>query len=377
MTTEPYGKKNPFPAPVLGVKCITGEGSPKETIHIEFDLTGSGLEYVAGDALAVIPTNDPVLADALIEHLQLAPNEQVATPDGNTVTLRDALINCYDITNVNKGLMTKWQTLSANPELLELLGSEHKEAINSYTWGCDLLDLATDYPANIDSGAVLVGILKKIMPRLYSIASSPNAHPCQVHLCVGAVRYTNRDRERGGVCSTYMSDRLGKGDCAKVFVHSNKNFRLPENGATPIIMVGPGTGIAPFRSFWEERVTSGATGINWFFFGNPYKATDFCYEDEMTKLEQEGKLKLSLAWSRDQAEKIYVQHLMEQNGEEIWKLLGQGACLYVCGDASRMAKDVDAALHKLIETWGGKTPEEAMEYVAAMKKEKRYQRDIY
>lgn len=377
MTTEPYGKKNPFPAPVIGCKCLTGEGSPKETVHIEFDLTGSGLDYVTGDALAVIPTNDPALVDALIEHLQLDPAEQVDNPDGNPMPLRDALIQCYDITNVNKSLMTKWQTLSGNPELLELLGSEHKEAIASYCWGADLIDLATDYPAQIAGGAVLVGILKKIMPRLYSIASSPNAHPCQVHLCVGAVRYTSRERQRGGVCSTYMSDRLAPGQCARVFVHSNKNFRLPEDGAKPVIMIGPGTGIAPFRAFWEERAVSGATGKNWFFFGNPYKATDFCYEAELNRLVENGSMKLSLAWSRDQAEKVYVQHLMEQEGPELWKWLEEGACLYVCGDASRMAKDVDAALHKVIETCGGKTSEEAMEYVADLKKTKRYQRDIY
>ncbi len=377
MSTEPYGKKNPFPAPVIAVKPLTGEGSPKETIHIEFDLSGSGLEYVTGDALAVIPANDPVLADSLIALLQLNPDEQVETPDGETASLRDALINCYDITNVNKGLMSKWQTLSGNQELLELIGSDHKEAISNYCWGTDLIDLATDYPANIASGAVLTGILKKIMPRLYSIASSPNAHPGQVHLCVGAVRYTNRDRKRGGVCSTYMSDRLNPGDLAKVFVHCNKNFRLPEDGTTPVIMIGPGTGIAPFRSFWEERCSSGATGKNWLFFGNPYQATDYCYQEELANLVSQNKLTLSLAWSRDQKEKVYVQHLMEQNGQELWQWLEQGACLYVCGDASRMAKDVDAALHKLIETWGGKTPEESMEYVATMKKEKRYQRDIY
>ena len=220
-------------------------------------------------------------------------------------------------------------------------------------------------------------MLKKIMPRLYSIASSPNSQPEEVHLCVGAVRYTARDRKRGGVCSTYMADRLQPGHTARVFVHTNKNFRLPENGDTPIIMVGPGTGIAPFRAFWEERTASGAQGGNWLFFGNPYKATDFCYEDELVKLTADGKLKLSVAWSRDQEKKVYVQHLMVQEGEELWKWLENGACFYVCGDASRMAKDVDAALHEVIRTWGGKSPEEAAEYVADMKKHHRYQRDVY
>ena len=230
-----------------------------------------------------------------------------------------------------------------------------------------MLDLATEYPASFESAEAFASILKKIMPRLYSIASSPNAHPEEVHLCVGAVRYTARDRKRGGVCSTYMADRLQPGHTARVFVHTNKNFRLPEDGDTPIIMVGPGTGIAPFRAFWEERIASGDKGGNWLFFGNPYKATDFCYEDELAKLTADGRLKLSVAWSRDQEKKVYVQHLMVQEGEELWKWLENGACFYVCGDASRMAKDVDAALHEVIQTWGHKTPEEAAEYVADMK----------
>ena len=252
MTTEPYGKKNPFPAPVLSVKHLTAEGSPKETIHIEYSLDGSGLEYIAGDALAVIPANDPALADALIEKLGFCPCSPVSTPDGESTDLRDALIHHYDITNVNKALLTKWAAASGSQELETLLAG-NKEAISDFLWGRDVLDLATEYPASFESAEAFVSMLKKIMPRLYSIASSPNSHPEEVHLCVGAVRYTARDRKRGGVCSTYMADRLQPGHTARVFVHTNKNFRLPENGDTPIIMVGPGTGIAPFRAFWEER----------------------------------------------------------------------------------------------------------------------------
>ena len=265
---------------------------------------------------------------------------------------------------------------SGSQELDTLLAGD-KDALSDFLWGRDVLDLATEYPASFESAEAFVGILKKIMPRLYSIASSPNAHPEQVHLCVGAVRYTARDRKRGGVCSTYMADRLQPGHTARVFVHTNKNFRLPEDGDTPIIMVGPGTGIAPFRAFWEERAVSGAKGGNWLFFGNPYRATDFCYEDELNQLTGTGKLKLSVAWSRDQEKKVYVQHLMVQEGEELWKWLEAGACFYVCGDASRMAKDVDNALHEVIQTWGHKTPEEAAAYVADMKQHRRYQRDVY
>lgn len=377
MTTEPYGKKNPFPSPILGVKPITAPNSAKETIHIEFSLEGSGLEYIAGDALAVIPTNDPALVDALIAQLGLDPLAPVTTPDGTPCELREALINYYDITSVNKGFLTKWFAASGDTKLEALLASEDKEVMSNFLWGRDVLDLAVEFPVAFESAEAFVLLLKKIMPRLYSIASSPNAHPGQVHLCVGAVRYNTRDRQRGGVCSTFMADRVKAGDTSKVFIHTNKNFRLPADGSTPIIMVGPGTGIAPFRAFWEERVVSGATGLNWLFFGNPYKATDFCYEDELTKLVEEDKLKLSLAWSRDQAEKIYVQHLMLQEGEAIWQLFEQGACFYVCGDASRMAKDVDNALNEIIQKWGGKTAEEATEYLAAMKKAHRYQRDVY
>lgn len=377
MTTEPYGKKNPYPSVILDRKNITASNSKKEIIHIEFDLTGSGMEYTAGDALAVIPANDPALVDQLTATLNICPDAQVSIPDGTKTSLRDALIHHYDISCVNKGILNKWQAFASNPELEELLSHEDKEAVNNYCWGADLIDVAMDYPAEIESGEALVGILRKIAPRLYSIASSPNAHPGQVHLCVGVVRYQSRNRQRGGICSTYMSDRVNIGETAKVFIHNNKNFRLPEDKAKPVIMVGPGTGIAPFRAFWEERCISNATGKNWFFFGNPHQATDFCYEDEVKALVEKNCLKLSVAWSRDQEQKVYVQNLMEQSGAEIWQWLQDGAYLYVCGDASRMAKDVDAALHKIIEIHGGKTTEEASEYVSQLKKDKRYQRDVY
>ena len=377
MTTEPYGKKNPFPAPVVDERPLTGEGSPKETIHIDFSLEGSGLEYVSGDALAVIPQNDPELVDELINELGFSAIEPVTTPDGLACELRDALINHYDITGVKKPFLTKWLALTGNPELEALLAAEDKAVMSNYLWGRDILDVAREFPAKFESAEQFIVLLKKIMPRLYSIASSPNFVKGQVGLCVGAVRYTERDRKRGGVCSTYMADRLKAGNTAKVFIHTNKNFRLPADGSKTIIMVGPGTGIAPFRSFWQERVHAGATGINWLFFGNPYKATDFCYEDEITKLVEEGKLKLSIAWSRDQAEKVYVQHLMIQEGEGIWQQLQEGAYFYVCGDAARMAKDVDNALKQIAETYGKLSAEEAEAYVADLKKAHRYQRDVY
>lgn len=374
---ETYSMKNPFPATVVGVHPVTKPGSAKETIHIDYSLEGSGMSYTTGDALGVIPRNDPALVDALIAALVLDPAAEVPLPDGGTAPLREALITAYDITTLKKGVLTKWNAVAGSEKLAAVLAD--KDALKDFVWGRDLLDLATcpDCRAQFPDAASFVAILGKLSPRLYSIASSPDAVPGQVSLCVGAVRYTSYDRARNGVCSTFMADRVRPGDKVKVFVHTNKNFRLPEDGATPIIMVGPGTGIAPFRAFWQQRVADKATGPMWLFFGNPYKATDGCYEDELAELVDAGKLKLSVAWSRDQAQKVYVQHLMEQSGEEIWQWLEKGAAFYMCGDANRMAKDVEKELLAIIEKFGHRSPEEAAAYLADMKAAKRYQKDVY
>lgn len=372
--TVMFDKKNPFPAPVLNNRALTPEDSAKETIQIDFSLEGSGLTYEAGDALAVCPENDYDLVDALIEKMGYNPEEIVPSCDGAPVSLREALGRYYDICSLNKAILTKWAEAADSEELRELVQDADK--VKEYILGRDFLDLMYAYPAQFENATAFVSLFKKLMPRLYSIASSPNAHPGEVQLLVGVVRYNSYGRQRNGVCSTYMSDRVGQGPC-RVFVHSSKSFRLPEDKSTPIIMVGPGTGIAPFRAFIEERVVSGATGKNWFFFGNPYRATDFLYEEWLTGLEKEGKIKLSLAFSRDQAEKLYVQHLMLQNAEELWTWLQQGAHFYVCGDAARMAKDVDQALRDIICQQGGMTEEGADEFIKQLKKDKRYQRDVY
>ena len=374
---EVYSMKNPFPATVLGVRSVTKPGSAKETIHVDYSLDGSGLEYVTGDALGVFPCNDPALVDALISALGLDAQEQVSLPDGREATLREALITAYDITSLKKGALTKWNAVARSAKLSAVL--EDKDALKDFIWGRDWLDLAQDpaTAATFDTAAAFAAILPKMTPRLYSIASSPDQVPGQVSLCVGAVRYNSLGRDRKGVCSTYMADRLQPGDKVRVFVHSNKGFRLPEDGATPIIMVGPGTGIAPFRAFWQQRVHDKATGPMWLFFGNPYKATDGCYEDELAPMVESGALKLSVAWSRDQAHKIYVQHLMLEAGEEIWQWLEKGAAVYMCGDANRMAKDVEQALLAIIAKHGNRTEEEAAAYLADMKAAKRYQKDVY
>lgn len=374
---EPYSIKNPFPSTVVDVRPVTKPGSAKETIHVDYSLEGSGLTYTTGDALGVIPNNDPELVDALISALGLDAAAEVSLPDGSTASLREALITTYDITNLKKGTLTKWNAVANSEKLAAILAD--KDALKDYICGRDLLDVATDEDMKADfaDAASFVGILGKMNARLYSIASSPDAVPGQVSLCVGAVRYNSNGRARKGVCSTFMADRLKAGDKVKVFVHSNKNFRLPEDGNTPIIMVGPGTGIAPFRAFWQQRVADNAAGPMWLFFGNPYKATDGCYEDEITPLTESGKLKLSVAWSRDQDYKIYVQNLMEEAGEEVWQWLEKGAAFYMCGDANRMAKDVEKALLSIISKYGNRSEEEAAAYLADMKAAKRYQKDVY
>ena len=291
--------------------------------------------------------------------------------------MREALIRHYDIGTINKSIIQKWQSRSGSPFLRSLVEADDRKAFEDFSWGRDLIDLVCDHPADFSDGEDFVGILKTLQPRLYSIASRPKAHPGEVHLCVGIVRYDSHGRKRGGICSTYLSDRC-EGEQPGVFVHSNKAFRLPEKGDTPLIMVGPGTGVAPFRAFLEERKIAGAKGANWLLFGNPHRDTDFLYEGELTAFLKDGTLgRLDLAWSRDQAHKVYVQHLMLDNAAEIWKWLQDGAAFYVCGDASRMAKDVDAALHSIAESEGGLSTEEAEEFVKQLKKDKRYQRDVY
>jgi sulfite reductase (NADPH) flavoprotein alpha-component len=371
-----YSKKNPFPSQVLKNYNLN-QGGDKETHQIELSLTGSELSYEVGDALGVYPVNSASVVDEIIAALPFKAGE-VPLPDGGETSLRDALIHHYDIGTLNKSIIQKWQQRSGSPFLRSLVEADDKKAWETFCWGRDLIDLVLDYPADFSDSEDFVSILKRLQPRLYSIASSPRAHEGEVHLCVSVVRYKSFGRQRGGVCSTFLADRMTDGVKPGVYVHSNKAFRLPENGETPVIMVGPGTGIAPFRAFLEERKVTGSKGRNWLFFGNPYRATDFLYEDELTGFVNDGTLqKLSLAWSRDQKEKIYVQHLMLQNGAELWAWLNDGAAFYVCGDASRMAKDVDQALHQIAQEHGKLSGDDAAAFIAQLKKEKRYLRDVY
>ncbi|MEP4079922.1 diflavin oxidoreductase [Haloferula sp.] len=373
---EGYSKKRPYPSGIVRNYNLNA-GGEKETHHVEISLNGSGLSYEVGDALGVMPINPPEVVDEILENLSFKTNIDVELPDGSEVPLREALISSYDIGTINKSLIQKWQPRSGSPYLRSLVEADDKKEFEDFCWGRDLIDLVIDHPADFSDADEFVGILKKLQPRLYSIASSPNAHPGEVHLCVGIVRYDTHGRKRGGICSTYLSDR-SDGTSPGVFVHSNKAFRLPESGDTPLIMVGPGTGIAPFRAFLEERKISGAKGGNWLLFGNPHQETDYLYEEELTTFHKEGVLeRLDLAWSRDQKDKVYVQNLMIEHGAEMWKWLQDGAAFYVCGDASRMAKDVDKALHEIAETHGGLSADDAVAFMKQLKKDKRYQRDVY
>jgi sulfite reductase (NADPH) flavoprotein alpha-component len=356
-TESGYSKKNPFPAPVLVVRNLNAPGSAKEVNHVEFDLTGSGLVYEAGDALGLIPQNCHDHVSAVINALGCDGEEAVPTKSGE-LPLRTALTTTYDL-----GKPT--------PALLELLGVAATPAPHHVI---DALLAAKDKPAPV----AFVGALKALAPRLYSISSSPKAHPGHVHLTVGAVRYDLNGLPRKGVASTFLAERALAHGTAGVFVHSNKAFRPPADPAAPMIMVGPGTGIAPFRAFLEERAATKAPGKNWLFFGDQKAATDFLYREELEALQASGVLtRLDVAFSRDQSEKIYVQTKMIAAADELYAWLEAGGCFFVCGDASRMAKDVDAALHKVVELAGKKSPEEAVAYINALKSAKRYQRDVY
>ena len=373
---EGYSKSNPFPAPVVQNFNLNGPGD-KQTHQIAFSLEGSDLTYEVGDALGVYPLNPPDVVDEIIANLPFKAGN-VPTPDGGEVSLREALIQFYDIGSLNKSMIQKWQAKSGSPVLRSLVAADDKKAYDDFCWGRDVIDLVIDHPADFTDAEEFVSILKKLQPRLYSIASSPRAHPGEVHLCVGIVRYQTHGRKRGGICSTFFADRLNGGTKPRVYVHGNNAFRLPANGDTDVIMCGPGTGIAPFRAFLEDRKATAAKGKNWLFFGNPHSVTDYLYQDEIGSYIADGTLaKFDVAWSRDQKEKLYVQHLMLQNGAELWTWLSGGAAFYVCGDASRMAKDVDQALLKVAEEHGKLTTDEAAAFISQLKKEKRYLRDVY
>lgn len=375
----PYSRTNPFPAKVLKNINLNGPDSIKETRHLELSLENSGLSYKPGDALGVVPENDPVLVASILEKMKWDPELEVSiNKQGETLPLKKALTSCFEITLLTKKILQGAADFTKNEELQKLLLVENADQLKEYTFGRDLLDMLQDFGPWNASAQEMVSLLRKLTPRLYSISSSLAANPGQVHLTIGAVRYTSNGRERKGVCSVQVAERLHEGDTIPVFVQSNKHFHLPETPDKDIIMVGPGTGIAPFRSFIQECAETKATGRTWLFFGDQHESCDFLYKDELTKYTQDGVLTaLTTAWSRDTAKKVYVQHKILENSKELFAWLQKGAYFYICGDKKHMAQDVHNALIKAIETAGEMTPEAAEAYLNEMQEQGRYQRDVY
>ncbi len=374
-----YSRNNPFLAEVLENLNLNGRGSDRETRHLELSLEGSGLHYVPGDAVGIYPQNDPELVDRIVSLLQWDPQEPVVIgKSGETATVRSALLSHFEITVLTKPLLEKATAFTSNEKLAELLKPDNKDAFKAYVGGRDLLDLLTDFGPWTLTASDLPNVLRKLPPRLYSIASSLESHPEEVHLTIRKVEYDAHGRERKGVCSVYASERLEPGDKVPIFIQHNPNFKLPANPETPVIMVGPGTGVAPFRSFMEEREEAGASGKSWLFYGDRHFVTDFLYQTDWQRMLADGVLtKLDVAFSRDTEEKVYVQHRMLEQGEELYKWLEEGAHVYVCGDEKQMAHDVQAALLEIIGRYGGKSPEGAAAYLAELQEQGRYQRDVY
>lgn len=361
-------------------RLLTGTGSGKITRHHEISLEGAPVQYLPGDALGLHPINDPGLVDAVLAAIGAAGDETVEAPDGTSCTIREALAT-QDLNTPTRRLIEFYASRGVT-EFDTLLERGHAERLKQYVGAKDeahdVLDVITSHPEVAITPAELMGTLRRNLPRLYSVASSQKMHPGEVHLLVVSVRYTIRGRERLGVCSTWIADRFPVGGTADMYLQNQqKHFAMPADPSTPMIMIGPGTGLAPFRAFLEERLATGAGGRNWLFFGEQHRASEFFYEDELTAWQRDGFLRLDLAFSRDQAEKIYVQHRMREQARDIWAWLEDGAELFVCGDKERMAADVDRELLRIVQTAGGRTEDQAREYVGRLRKTKRYKRDVY
>ncbi|MDF7651845.1 NADPH-dependent assimilatory sulfite reductase flavoprotein subunit [Erwiniaceae bacterium L1_54_3] len=372
--SSPYTKEAPLTASFAVNQKITGRDSDKDVRHIEIDLGDSGLRYQPGDALGVWFENDAELVQELLQLVWLKGDEPVDV-NGENLPLAEALQKHYELTVNTPQIVEQYAALSRNDALLALSGDKPK--LQSYAQSFPIVDMVRQAPTELNAEQ-LTGLLRPLTPRLYSIASSQAETDTEVHITVGAVRYEIDGRQRGGGASTWLADRIEEDGEIRVFIEHNDNFRLPANPETPVIMVGPGTGIAPFRSFMQQRDNDGAGGKNWLFFGNPHFTDDFLYQVEWQKYVKDGLLtNIDLAWSRDQAEKIYVQDKIRAKGAEVWRWIEEGAHLYVCGDANRMAKDVEQALLDVVVEHGGMDRETADEFLSELRIERRYQRDVY
>ncbi|MBE4579550.1 sulfite reductase [NADPH] flavoprotein, alpha-component [Vibrio navarrensis] len=369
-----YNKQNPYTATLLTSQKITGRDSGKDVRHIEIDLADSGLTYQPGDALGVWYENSAQLANAVAAAAGLSGVESVEV-DGESLSLHSALVSKYEITGANPQFVTKFAELSGSKKLQKLV--EDKDKLREYAANTQIVDVLKEKKTKL-SAEQLISLLRRLTPRLYSIASSQSEVDEEVHLTVGIVEYDVDGEVRQGGASSYLGQRLEEGESVKVFIEHNNNFKLPQDDSTPVIMIGPGTGIAPFRSFIQERDNRGADGKNWLFFGDRTFTQDFLYQVEWQKYLKSGILtRLDVAFSRDQHEKVYVQHRVLEQAEQVWQWLQDGAYVYICGDATRMAKDVHEALLVVAQQQGGLTREKAEEYFNELRKAKRYQRDVY
>ncbi|ULR52180.1 diflavin oxidoreductase [Streptomyces deccanensis] len=365
---SPWNKRTPYPSRLTTNRLLSSPHSAKEIRHYEFDLGDSGITYEAGDALAVVPLNDETLVGDLLTYLHAGGDAETA----------ELLRTEREIRTPSKELIADLVERAPTSELASVVAHGDRSDLDSWLWGRDVLDLLRDAGPEAPSLAELLPLLRPLQARQYSISSSPLAHPGSVHLTVASVRYDSGQRTYGGVASTYLADRIGADATVGVYLQPNASFSVPADDDSPMIMIGPGTGIAPFRGFLHERAARGASGRNWLFFGDRHRETDFVYEDELTELRRRGVLtELDLAFSRDQAEKIYVQTRMRERSRELYAWLEEGAHVYVCGDASRMAKDVEAALLGVIAEQRGRGDDDAAEYLAALRRAKRYVRDVY
>ncbi|ELR4457083.1 NADPH-dependent assimilatory sulfite reductase flavoprotein subunit [Salmonella enterica] len=372
--TSPYTKDAPLTATLSVNQKITGRNSEKDVRHIEIDLGDSGLRYQPGDALGVWYQNDPALVKELVELLWLKGDESV-TVDGKALPLAEALEWHFELTVNTANIVENYATLTRSEPLLPLV--DDKAQLQHYAATTPIVDMVRFSPAQLDAQA-LIDLLRPLTPRLYSIASAQAEVESEVHITVGVVRYDIEGRARAGGASSFLADRVEEEGEVRVFIEHNDNFRLPANPQTPVIMIGPGTGIAPFRAFMQQRAADGAEGKNWLFFGNPHFTEDFLYQVEWQRYVKEGLLsRIDLAWSRDQKEKIYVQDKLREQGAELWRWINDGAHIYVCGDARRMAADVEKALLEVIAEFGGMDLESADEYLSELRVERRYQRDVY
>jgi sulfite reductase (NADPH) flavoprotein alpha-component len=373
-----HTRDNPYLAPLVDKRPLTHEISSKLTLHLAFNISDSKVVYEAGDACGVIPQNDTRLVEEVLHALKFSDQIPVQLPKVGATTLQDALLNHLQITRLTRKMIQAYAIIGQSQALFGMLVPEQMAHLEKYTYDRGLIDLIHDYPGVLNDPADLVAMLPSLTPRLYSISSSPHAHAGQIHTTVAVVRYRSHNRERGGVCSTLFADRTNTGDPLPMYIQPNKKFRLPKNGDAPVIMIGPGTGIAPFRAFLHERRALGAPGSNWLFFGDRSAKTDFLYREELEIMQQDRHLtRLDLAFSRDQEHKVYVQDRMLEQAPLFWSWLQDGASIYVCGDASRMAKDVDATIHRIAEQQGCLDAEAAQEFVNNLKDQHRYHRDVY